>query len=112
MEHQTHLQDSLDFDLSQRNIRIYDVVYVTGAVLSETFAAHKEDWLGCWSILQSCEPKRLPCAKGVGELSALLTEGAFTEATKSACAGDRIHRSHIAEPCRLVPFLRCTGKWG
>lgn len=41
----------LDFELSQRNIRIYDVVYAAGAVLSETFAAHKEAWLGCWKGL-------------------------------------------------------------
>ena len=61
---------------------------------------------------QSCEPKRLPCAKGVGELSALLTEGAFTEATKSAYAGDRKYRSRTAAPCRPYPFRRCTGKWG
>lgn len=41
----------LDFELSQRNIRIYDVVYAAGAVLSETFADHKEEWLGCWKGL-------------------------------------------------------------
>lgn len=41
----------LDFELSQRNIRIYDVVYAAGAVLSETFPAHAEAWLGCWKGL-------------------------------------------------------------
>ena len=41
----------LDFELSQRNIRIYDVVYAAGAVLSETFAAHKDAWIGCWQAL-------------------------------------------------------------
>lgn len=41
----------LDFELSQRNIRIYDVVYAAGAVLSETFAAHKDVWIGCWQAL-------------------------------------------------------------
>ena len=41
----------LDFELSQRNIRIYDVVYAAGAVLSETFADQKEAWLGCWKGL-------------------------------------------------------------
>lgn len=93
MEHQTHLQDSLDyieehlraeleglwqelprqiihrdlcpgnlvrhgeewgfldFELSQRNIRIYDVVYAAGAVLSETFSDHGDAWLGCWKGL-------------------------------------------------------------
>ena len=62
MEHQTHLQDSLDFDLSQRNIRIYDVVYAAGAVLSETFAAHKEDWLGCWQgLLEGYNPTEAEC---------------------------------------------------
>ena len=32
----------LDFELSQRNIRIYDVVYAAGAVLSETFPREPE----------------------------------------------------------------------
>lgn len=41
----------LDFELSQRNIRIYDVVYAAGAVLSETFADHKDAWIGCWQAL-------------------------------------------------------------
>ena len=41
----------LDFELSQRNIRIYDVVYAAGAVLSETFADHKDAWIGCWHAL-------------------------------------------------------------
>ena len=41
----------LDFELSQRNIRIYDVVYAAGAVLSETFAAHQDAWIGCWQAL-------------------------------------------------------------
>ena len=38
----------LDFELSQRNIRIYDVVYAAGAVLSETFPREPERWLECW----------------------------------------------------------------
>ena len=38
----------LDFELSQRNIRIYDVVYAAGAVLSETFQRDPERWLDCW----------------------------------------------------------------
>ena len=38
----------LDFELSQRNIRIYDVVYAAGAVLSETFPREPERWLDCW----------------------------------------------------------------
>lgn len=41
----------LDFELSQRNIRIYDVVYAAGAVLSETFSEHSDAWLGCWQGL-------------------------------------------------------------
>ena len=41
----------LDFELSQRNIRIYDVVYAAGAVLSETFPEHKDAWIGCWQAL-------------------------------------------------------------
>ena len=41
----------LDFELSQRNIRIYDVVYAAGAVLSETFSDHADAWLGCWKGL-------------------------------------------------------------
>ena len=41
----------LDFELSQRNIRIYDVVYAAGAVLSETFDDHKDAWIGCWQAL-------------------------------------------------------------
>ena len=38
----------LDFELSQRNVRIYDVVYAAGAVLSETFSGEPERWLDCW----------------------------------------------------------------
>ena len=41
----------LDFELSQRNIRIYDVVYAAGAVLSETFDRDRDQWLGCWKAL-------------------------------------------------------------
>ena len=41
----------LDFELSQRNIRIYDVVYAAGAVLSETFPREPERWLECWREL-------------------------------------------------------------
>lgn len=41
----------LDFELSQRNIRIYDVVYAAAAVLSETFPRDPERWLGCWKAL-------------------------------------------------------------
>ena len=41
----------LDFELSQRNIRIYDVVYAAGAVLSETFPREPERWLESWKGL-------------------------------------------------------------
>lgn len=41
----------LDFELSQRNVRIYDVVYAAGAVLSETFPKEPERWLECWKGL-------------------------------------------------------------
>ena len=41
----------LDFELSQRNIRIYDVVYAAGAVLSETFGREEDRWLACWNAL-------------------------------------------------------------
>ena len=47
----------LDFELSQRNVRIYDVVYAAGAVLSEINPAHREKWLGCWqALLESYGP--------------------------------------------------------
>ena len=41
----------LDFELSQRNIRIYDVVYAAGAVLSETFGREQDRWLDFWRAL-------------------------------------------------------------
>lgn len=41
----------LDFELSQRNIRIYDVVYAAGAVLSETFDREQDRWLDFWNAL-------------------------------------------------------------
>ena len=41
----------LDFELSQRNIRIYDVVYAAGAVLSETFGREQDRWLDFWHAL-------------------------------------------------------------
>ena len=41
----------LDFELSQRNIRIYDVVYAAGAVLSETFGREEDRWLESWKAL-------------------------------------------------------------
>lgn len=41
----------LDFELSQRNIRIYDVVYAAGAVLSEIFHDHRQRWLDSWKGL-------------------------------------------------------------
>ena len=47
----------LDFELSQRNVRIYDVVYAAGAVLSETFPKEPERWLDCWhGILEGYGP--------------------------------------------------------
>ena len=41
----------LDFELSQRNVRIYDVAYAAGAVLSETFPDEPRRWLDCWKGL-------------------------------------------------------------
>ena len=41
----------LDFELSQRNIRIYDVVYAAGAVLSETFGREEDRWRESWKAL-------------------------------------------------------------
>ena len=41
----------LDFELSQRNIRIYDVVYAAGAVLSETFGREEDRGLESWKAL-------------------------------------------------------------
>ena len=43
----------LDFELSQRNIRIYDVVYAAGAVLSETFDREEDRWLESWQALMA-----------------------------------------------------------
>ena len=41
----------LDFELSQRTIRIYDVVYAAGAVLSENFGREQDRWLDFWHAL-------------------------------------------------------------
>lgn len=41
----------LDFELSQRNVRIYDIVYAATAVLSETFKDGTEKWLDCYRAL-------------------------------------------------------------
>ena len=41
----------LDFELSQRSIRIYDVAYAATAVLSETFAQGPEGWLDHYHAL-------------------------------------------------------------
>ena len=38
----------LDFELSERNVRIYDPCYAATAVLSETFGADNESWLGTY----------------------------------------------------------------
>lgn len=35
----------IDFDLAERNVRIYDPCYAATAVLSETFGQHNEKWL-------------------------------------------------------------------
>jgi len=35
----------LDFELSERNVRIYDPCYAATAVLSETFGEHNDKWL-------------------------------------------------------------------
>lgn len=43
----------LDFELSQRYIRIYDVVYAAGAVLSETFGREEDRWLESWKALMA-----------------------------------------------------------
>ena len=40
-----------DFELSQRNVRIYDVVYAAGAVLSETDPGYRDRWLNAWKAL-------------------------------------------------------------
>ena len=42
----------LDFELSERNVRIYDPCYAATAVLSETFGENNDSWLGiCRDIL-------------------------------------------------------------
>ena len=42
----------IDFELSERNVRIYDPCYAATAVLSETFGANNDSWLGiCRDIL-------------------------------------------------------------
>ena len=38
----------LDFELSERNVRIYDPCYAATAVLSETFGANNDRWLGIY----------------------------------------------------------------
>lgn len=38
----------IDFDLSERNVRLYDPCYVATAVLSETFGQDNEKWLGIY----------------------------------------------------------------
>ena len=38
----------IDFELSERNVRIYDPCYAATAVLSETFGANNESWLGIY----------------------------------------------------------------
>ncbi len=38
----------LDFELSERNVRIYDPCYAATAVLSETFGADNDNWLGIY----------------------------------------------------------------
>lgn len=35
----------IDFDLAERNVRIYDLVYAATAVLSETFGENNDKWL-------------------------------------------------------------------
>ena len=38
----------IDFELSERNVRIYDPCYAATAVLSETFGANNDSWLGIY----------------------------------------------------------------
>ena len=38
----------IDFELSERNVRIYDPCYAATAVLSETFGASNDSWLGIY----------------------------------------------------------------
>ena len=38
----------IDFELSERNVRIYDPCYAATAVLSETFGANNDNWLGIY----------------------------------------------------------------
>ena len=38
----------IDFELSERNVRIYDLCYAATAVLSETFGENIEKWLGIY----------------------------------------------------------------
>ena len=43
----------IDFELAERNVRIYDPCYAATAVLSETFGTNNEAWLAiCQDILQ------------------------------------------------------------
>ena len=38
----------IDFELSERNVRIYDPCYAATAVLSETFGTNNDSWLGIY----------------------------------------------------------------
>ena len=38
----------IDFDLTERNVRIYDLCYAATAILSENFETGKENWLGIY----------------------------------------------------------------
>ena len=41
----------IDFELSERNVRIYDPCYAATAVLSETFGENNDSWLGIYRDL-------------------------------------------------------------
>ena len=60
----------IDFELSHRNVRIYDPVYASTAILSETFDTHRDIWLdiyrsimvGYGSVVQLSEAERKAAA--------------------------------------------------
>lgn len=105
-----NLSGYIDFDLSQKNIRIFDICYfLTGLLAEETEEPFtKNEWLenvkaviaGYESVmsLSANEKKAIPC---VMECIEILFAAYFTGSKDAACAYDACHIFHFIQNCEL-----------
>lgn len=112
------LSGYIDFDLSQRNIRIFDICYfLTGLLSEETEDAFtKEEWLAhvkavtagyeSISLLSAMEKKAVPCVMACIEM---LCAAYFIRVKDTKCADDACNILRLVQTCEKDIYAAVGG---